>query len=259
MESDRNGPVSDLRPDIERAIAEHAKDRGWRRIGVYGLDYVMTVRDYRELEGFDVVPFDVEFDHARAVKSEAELASVKDSVRINQRGFELFADAYAPGRSAAEVMAAAEEYFVAEGCGRLTMNMVLTAPGRSGVAFPEFKIARKDEVLGDFVLPSLEIAGPGMHWVEVSRALAAPGAKLSPDTAAMAEAYTEYYEAAKSAMRFQGTLCFHPAAPCLGRSSRATQSSASARLANTSVMPTSSGPPSSAVWSSAGTWCTVAA
>ena len=70
-------------------------------------------------------------------------------------------------------MAVAEEYFVAEGCGRLTMNMVLTAPGRSGVALPEFKIARKDEVLGDFVLPSLEVAGPGMHWVEVSRAVAA--------------------------------------------------------------------------------------
>jgi Xaa-Pro dipeptidase len=80
------------------------------------------------------------------------------------------------------------------------MNMVLTAPGRSGVALPEFKIARKDEVLGDFVLPSLEIAGPGMHWVEVSRAVAADGAMLSDDTRSMAEAYTEYYEAAKSAM-----------------------------------------------------------
>ena len=88
-------------PHPGRAIADHAKDRGWRRIGVYGLDYVMTVRDYRELEALEVVPFDVEFDHARAVKSDAELESVKDSVRINRRGFELFAEAYAPGRSAA--------------------------------------------------------------------------------------------------------------------------------------------------------------
>src|SRR6188508_3436247 len=94
-------------PHPGRAIADHAKDRGWRRIGVYG----MTVRDYRELEAFEVVPFDVEFDLARAVKSDAEIVSVKDSVRINRRGFELFAEAYAPGRSAAEVMAAAEEYF----------------------------------------------------------------------------------------------------------------------------------------------------
>ncbi len=33
-------------------------------------------------------------------------------------------------------------------------------------------IARGDTVIGDFVLPSLEVAGPGMHWVEVSRAIA---------------------------------------------------------------------------------------
>jgi Xaa-Pro aminopeptidase len=193
-------------PHPGAAIAAYAMDAGWKRIGVYGLDYVMTVRDYRPLEGFEIVPFDVEFDLARAVKSEGELASVRDSVRINRRGFELWADAYAPGRTAAEVMAVAEEYFIAEGCGRLTMNMVLTAPGRSGVALPEFKIARKEEVLGDFVLPSLEVAGPGMHWVEVSRALAAQGTPLSDDTKAMADAYDEYFEAAKTAMR-AGASC----------------------------------------------------
>jgi Xaa-Pro aminopeptidase len=193
-------------PHPGAAIADSATGAGWRRIGVYGLDYVMTVRDYRPLEGFEIVPFDVEFDLARAVKSQAELDSVRDSVRINRRGFEVWAEAYAPGRSAADVMAAAEEYFVAEGCGRLTMNMVLTAPGRSGIALPEFKIARKDEVLGDFVLPSLEVAGPGMHWVEVSRAVAAEGTELSDDTKALTEAYDEYFEAAKTTMK-AGATC----------------------------------------------------
>jgi Xaa-Pro aminopeptidase len=193
-------------PHPGAAIASHAKDAGWGRIGVYGLDYVMTVRDYRPLEGFDIVPFDVEFDLARAVKSDLELESVRDSVRINRRGFEVWAEAYAPGRTAAEVMAVAEEYFIAEGCGRLTMNMVLTAPGRSGIALPEFKIARKEEILGDFVLPSLEVAGPGMHWVEVSRAVAAEGTELSDDTKAMEEAYAEYFEAARDSMR-AGATC----------------------------------------------------
>jgi Xaa-Pro dipeptidase len=193
-------------PHPGAAIAAHARDSGWQRLGVYGLDYVMTVRDYRALEGLDVVPFDVEFDLARAVKSDAELESVRDSVRINRRGFEIWAEAYAPGRTAAEVMAVAEEYFIAEGCGRLTMNMVLTAPGRSGIALPEFKIARKDEVLGDFVLPSLEVAGPGMHWVEVSRAVAAEGTELSEDTKAMEDAYIEYFDAARTAMR-AGATC----------------------------------------------------
>ncbi len=185
-------------------IADRARAAGWRRLGVYGLEYVMPVRDYRALEGFDVLPFDVEFDLARAVKSEAELDSVRDSVRINQRGFEIFLASYAPGKTAAEVMAPAEEWFVSEGCGRLTMNMVLT--GTDSYARPEFKIARRDEVLGEFVLPSLEVAGPGMHWVEVSRAIAARGATLSPDTERMLEAYAEYVDAARAAMR-PGASC----------------------------------------------------
>ena len=185
-------------------IAGRARDAGWKRVGVYGLDYVMTVRDYRALEGVELIPFDVEFDIARAVKSEVELASVRDSVRINERGFEVFLEAYAPGKTAAEVMAAAEEWFVAEGCGRLTMNMVLT--GTDAFARPEFKIARHEEVLGEFVLPSLEVAGPGMHWVEVSRAIAARGATLSTETERMLEAYLEYFEVARRAMR-PGASC----------------------------------------------------
>jgi Xaa-Pro aminopeptidase len=193
-------------PRPGEAIAERARAGGWRRLGVYGLDYVMTVRDFTALDGFEILPFDVEFDLARAVKSEAELESVRDSVRINEHGFRIWLEHYAPGKSAAEVMAPAEEWFVAEGCGRMTMNMVLTAPGRSGLAYPEFKIARADEVLGDFVLPSLEIAGPGMHWVEVSRAVAANGVALSDDTQAMADAYAEYFEAARTAMR-AGASC----------------------------------------------------
>src|ERR1700693_3690586 len=46
-----------------RWIAERARDRGWKRIGVYGLDYVMAVRDYRALaEGpAEIAPFDEQF------------------------------------------------------------------------------------------------------------------------------------------------------------------------------------------------------
>ena len=187
-------------------MAGHARGAGWKRVGVYGLDYVMTVRDERALAtgGVELVPFDVEFDLARAVKSEAELESVRDSVRINERGFEIFLESYAPGKSAAEVMAAAEEWFVQEGCGRLTMNMILT--GTDAYARPEFKIARREEILSKFLLPSLEVAGPGMHWVEVSRAIATQDAELSEDTERMLEAYLEYVDAAASAMR-PGATC----------------------------------------------------
>jgi len=144
-------------------IADHARGAGWKRIGVYGLDYIMAVRDYQALY-----------------------------------------ESYAPGKTAAEVMAAAEEWFIAQGCGRLTMNMVLT--GTDTYARPEFKIARSDEILGGFVLPSLEVAGPGMHWVEVSRAVCAADAVPSDETQRMMEAYLEYYEAAKTAMH-AGATC----------------------------------------------------
>jgi Xaa-Pro aminopeptidase len=192
------------RPGAE--IAARAAAAGWKRVGVFGLDYIMNVRDHSALSGLELVSFDIEFDHSRAIKSEAELDSVRDSVRINQRGFEIFFDAYAPGRSAAEVMGAAEGYFVSEGCGRLTMNMVLTAPGGSGLATPEFKIARKEEILGDFLLPSLEVAGPGMHWVEVSRAVGTRDAPISDHTKRQMEAYDEYFAAARGALK-PGATC----------------------------------------------------
>jgi Xaa-Pro dipeptidase len=179
---------------IEQVFADHPgawladRLRGLR-VGVYGLDYVMTVRDYRALaDACEVVAWDEAFDLARAVKSEEELESVRASVRINAEGFRVFLEHYEPGRSAADVMAECERYFVAEGCGRLTMNMVLKGP--------EFLLAR-DEPLGDFVLPSLEIAGPGGHWVEVSRAIGTP----SREVARMLEAYEEYFEAAKTAFQ----------------------------------------------------------
>jgi hypothetical protein len=114
---------------------------------------------------------------------------VRDSVRINTDGFFAFREAYAPGRTAAEVMAPAEKLFVERGCGRLTMNMVLVGA--------EFALARNDITLGDFCVPSLEIAGPGGHWVEVSRALGTPSAEVRR----MLEAYEEYYEAARAVLR----------------------------------------------------------
>jgi Xaa-Pro dipeptidase len=161
-----------------------------KRVGVYGLDYIVAVRDFVPLDAkATVVPFDVEFDLARAIKSDVELESVRESVRINTDGFWEFLRAFAAGKTAAEVLAPAERLFVERGCGRLTMNMVLVGP--------EFAIARSDTTLDDFCIPSLEIAGPGGHWVEVSRAIG----PANGDVAGMVDAYGEYFEAAKDAFR----------------------------------------------------------
>ena len=174
-----------------------------RRVGVYGLDYVMTVRDYGTLaDAAEVVAWDEQFDHARAVKSELELESVRDSVRINTEGFWIFVEQFEPGRREREILAPCEHYFVEQGCGRLTMDMVLTGP--NGAALPEFKIAGDYRIQAtDMVLPSLEVAGPGGHWVEVSRAIC-PG-EPSTETGQMLEAYQEYYEITRSVLRAGAT------------------------------------------------------
>jgi len=170
-----------------------------KRVGVYGLDYVMTVRDHTALAGAsELVGWDVAFDLARAVKSELELESVRESVRINTEGFWVFLDSFEPGRTEREILAPCEEYFVSQGCGRWTMDMVLDGPG--GAALPEFKIAGTRPVEAtDMLLPSLEVAGPGGHWVEVSRAICA--GEPSDDTKRMLEAYEEYYALAPNALR----------------------------------------------------------
>jgi Xaa-Pro aminopeptidase len=82
------------------------------------------------------------------------------------------------------------------------MDMVLDGP--NGSALPEFKIAGSRRIgAGDCFLPSLEVAGPGGHWVEVSRAIC-PG-EPSDDTKRMLEAYEEYFEAAPGALRAGST------------------------------------------------------
>ena len=174
-----------------------------RRVGVYGLDYVMTVRDHEALAAAcELVGWDVAFDHARAVKSELELESVRESVRINTEGFWVFLEAFEPGKTEREILAPCEEYFVSQGCGRWTMDMVLDGP--NGAALPEFKIAGTRPVEAtDLLLPSLEIAGPGGHWVEVSRAICAD--EPSDQTKRMLEAYVEYYDLARDALRAGST------------------------------------------------------
>jgi Xaa-Pro aminopeptidase len=180
--------------------------RDVRRVGVYGLDYVMNVRDYRALAAgaFEIVPFDEQFDRARAVKSEAELEGVREAVRINEEGFWEVLRAYRPGKTEAEIMAPAAARFLELGTGRHAMNMIL-AHGPPGGARPEFVIpseSRRVEA-DDLLLYSLEIGGPSGHWAEVSRPIMA--GRPSASTAEMLEAYDEYGELARAALKAGAT------------------------------------------------------
>lgn len=181
-------------------LRERTQDQGWKRVGVYGMNFIMAVRDYRELaQGpFELVPFDVPFDMARAVKSEEELAEVRDAMDIILDGFWALVEAYKPGKTEAEIMAPAVERFFARGAGPRMMNILLS--GEHGEAEASFKVPGNRVVRADdLLLYSLEITGVGGYWVEFSRALIS--AKPSPRTQAMADAYPAALEEARKLMR----------------------------------------------------------
>ena len=107
--------------------------------------------------------------------------------------------AFEPGKTEREILAPCEEYFVSQGCGRWTMDMVLDGPNGGGAAGVQDRRRARRSRRATCVLPSLEIAGPGGHWVEVSRAICA--GEPSDETKRMLEAYEEYYDAAPAALR----------------------------------------------------------
>ncbi len=189
-------------PDVPgRYIREQAAAKKWKRLGVYGLDFIMAVRDYRELAGagsLELVPFDFHFDMARAVKSDEELAAVRDAMDIILDGFRALCAAYEPGRTEAEIMAPVVERFFARGAGPRMMNIILS--GEHGSAEAHFKVPGDRRVKpDDLLLYSLEITGVDGYWVEFSRPLIR--GKLSPTSEAMKEAYPEALEAARALMK----------------------------------------------------------
>ncbi len=181
-------------------LHERAAQSNWKRIGVYGMNFIMAVRDYRELArgSFELVAFDREFDIARAVKSEEELVEVRDAMDIIIDGFWALVAAYEPGKTEAEIMAPAVERFFARGAGPRMMNILLS--GENGEANAYFKVPGHRKVAArDLLLYSLEITGAGGYWVEFSRALLQ--GKPSFTTQKMAEAYPQAMEAARKVMR----------------------------------------------------------
>ncbi|HVH71371.1 MAG TPA: M24 family metallopeptidase [Candidatus Dormibacteraeota bacterium] len=181
-------------------LREKIEEKNWKRVGVYGLDFVMAVRDYRELQqgAFELVPFDFQFDMTRAVKSEEELAGVRDAMDIILDGFDALLKSYQPGKTEAEIMAPAVELFFARGAGPRMMNIVLS--GARGEAEAHFKVPSLRTVAADdLLLYSLEVTGEAGYWVEFSRALIQ--GQPSARTRRMSDVYPEAMEAARLKMR----------------------------------------------------------
>ncbi|MDR2837675.1 MAG: M24 family metallopeptidase [Azonexus sp.] len=185
-------------------MAGYFKEKSARKIGVYGLEYVMNVRDYGALvkSGLDLVDFDIAFDYARAQKSEEELRSVRHSMAINKAGVLAVLKAYRAGATEAELMGVAENVFAAAGTARKTMDMMCSGPNGSMRPQMVFPTGRRVQDT-DGLVYGLEIAGEGGHWVEFSRVLAPRG--LDAITQEMFTAYQEFHELAKIHMKAGAT------------------------------------------------------
>jgi Xaa-Pro dipeptidase len=185
-------------------MADYLKSKGAKRVGIYGLEYIINVRDFSALaqEGFDIHDFEIPFDYARAQKSDEEMESVRHSMEINKQGVLDVIRSYQPGKTEAQLMGVAEGTFSRLGCGRNTMNMVLTGP--DGSLEPQMVFPTQRPVQdSDGLMYGLEISGEGGHWVEFSRMLAPNG--LDDTLQEMMTAYREFHELAQEHMKAGNT------------------------------------------------------
>ncbi len=182
-------------------MAQHCREQSWRHVGLYGYEYIIPVRDFKALEagGFEILDFDVEFDHSRAQKSDEELHSVRNSMEINKAGVLAVVNAYAAGKTEAELMGAAEQTFVTLGTARNTMDMILTGPNGSLRPQMVFADPHRQVQDSDGLLYGLEVSGTGGHWVEFSRLLAPKG--VSKEMRRLLDAYEEFHELARQHMK----------------------------------------------------------
>lgn len=196
-------------------ITGYLKDNGAKKVGVYGLEFIVNVRDYKALAagGFELVDFDIPFDYSRAQKSDEEIASVRHSMEINKQGVLDVIKAYAPGKTEAELMGIAENTFVSAGCARNTMDMVQMGPNGSLLPQMVFPTNRPLQD-SDGMMYGLEISGEGGHWVEYSRPLMPNG--MDAITQDMMDAQQEFHVLVRENMKAGRTaeevhkICMQP-------------------------------------------------
>ncbi len=196
-------------------IGEYLRGQNANKVGVYGLEYIINVRDYRAIAkaGFELIDFDIPFDYARAQKSDEEILSVRHSMEINKQGVLDVIRAYEPGKTEAELMGVAESTFSALGCARNTMDMVQT--GENGSLRPQMVFPSNRPVkASDGLMYGLEISGEGGHWTEFSRPLMPNG--MDTITADMMQAHQEFHALVKDNMQAGRTaeevhkICMQP-------------------------------------------------
>lgn len=196
-------------------IADYLRGQNAKKVGIYGLEYIINVRDYSAIAkgGFDIVDFDIPFDYARAQKSDEEILSVRHSMEINKQGVLDVIKAYEPGKTEAQLMGVAENTFASLGCARNTMDMVQI--GENGSLRPQMVFPTNRPVKAtDGLMYGLEISGEGGHWTEFSRPLMPNG--MDAITQDMMDAHQEFHVLVKEHMKAGRTaeevhkLCMKP-------------------------------------------------
>lgn len=170
--ADEGSWIEDVHVDLRavegviRTIQESAPPAP--RLGVVGLSDLMTVEDYKRLN--EAIPNTVlsdatgPFDAIRAVKSDEEIACIRETAAILDRAFSAMAASLAPGMS--ERVATSEMWRVLKlhGCQGGFLN-VARSGGITAFHSPTDELISKDDILGF----DLEYRGPSGYAVELTR------------------------------------------------------------------------------------------
>lgn len=171
---DRDIPIRYPRNTAEGLREAIAELGTVRRVGIAGLGQVMRIEEYQHLRdnlpGVELIDSSEAFERVRAVKSEEELAGIREATDIAERCFERLVEITRPGVT--ERQLGAEMYRVAYQSGGedpLFLSMY-SERGPSDEMQPRFS-APTDRILTseDQLIFSFELVGPRGYWMELAR------------------------------------------------------------------------------------------
>ena len=164
--AEREGSIRDVRfshhPEAEVVEIVRALCPDGGRVGVAGMKDTIRVDSLEylraNLAGVDLVEASPIVETVRMRKTADETLGLRDSMRIAEEGFDLFGRLVKPGVSHWEIVGEVERVLRGQGCYDtmilLSAGPYLREPGSA--VFSE----------GDFVMFSIELAGPEGYWVE---------------------------------------------------------------------------------------------
>lgn len=164
-------------------MTDEIKARGYRRIGLYGtqfISYSFGAYMKENLPQVEFVNFNAEMDALAAVKSPEEMELCELSVRCHERLFDALPALIVPGKLECEVRADLEHLARYMGCENIGNVAVGSAPPDHPCMFvPHFKGNRRIQK-GDTVAVMIEVSGPGGMYSELARTftLGKPSDKL---------------------------------------------------------------------------------